>query len=185
MSTLSPFGGYVKVTVGDIPVKKLKKAFMGQNIRLTNADLTGDRVMIVHPLNAKLIKAAQTKNKGVTTGFTKGEIDNDLDFHEKAGGSLSGGSLWSWLKKAGKAVYNFAKENWSDIKPIVSKGVDALTQAAANAAGPYAPGVILAREGLRKVSGVGLKGSDEMKEKMARLRALRKSKKEGGSFRIN
>jgi hypothetical protein len=189
MSTLNPFGGYVKINVGEIPVSKLRKAFNGQRIKLTNADLSGDRIMIVHPLNKKLIEDAKKKNKGLMTTFTQGEIDNDLDFHERAGGSLHGGSLWSWLKKAGKSVYNFAKDNWSDIKPIVSKGVDALTQSAAEAAGPYAPGVILAREGLRKVSGVGLKpskGSDEMKERMKALRALRKSggSMSAGSFRM-
>lgn len=53
---MNSFGGYDKVSVGTIPAAKLRKALDGSTVRLTNAELTGDRVMIVSKLNAKAIK---------------------------------------------------------------------------------------------------------------------------------
>lgn len=183
---MNSLGGYTTVKVGEIPEAKLRKALAGNAIRLTNAELTGDRVMVVHKLNAKAIRGAQKKGKGLDTTFSSGEADADLAYHNHVGAGMSGGSLWSWLGKAGKKVYGFVKDNWSDIKPLVSKAVDAATQAAATAAGPYAPAVLLARQGLKSVSGVGLvKGSPEMKAKMAALRAKRGGSFSAGSFKIN
>lgn len=176
---MNSFGGYDKVSVGTIPAAKLRKALDGSTVRLTNAELTGDRVMIVSKLNAKAIKKAQLKGKGLTTSFTSGEAMHDLDFHDRAGGSLSGGSLWSWIRD--KAV-PWVRKNWDVIKPIVSRVADVAIPAAATALGQPAA-AIGARAALKGLTGVGLKkGSPEMVAKMAALRARRKT---GGSFRIN
>ena len=169
-----PFVGYTTVKVGTIPQSKLKRALAGNAVRLTNAELRGDRVMVVNRLNAKAIKKAQASGKGLQTHFTHDEAREDLEYHQHHGAGLEGGSLWSWLKNAGKAVYKFTKDNWSTIKPVVSAALDAGASAV--------PEAIPMRALVKTVSGVGLKkGSPEMKAKMA---ALRSKRKVGGSFRM-
>lgn len=174
---MNSFGGYTTIKVGNIPESKLRKALDGNAVRLTPSELSGDRVMVVSKLNAKAIKAAQLKGKGLITHFTTGEMANDLEYHDKMGGSLAGGSLWGWIKN--KAL-PWVKKNWNVIQPVVSKIADVAIPAAATYLGqPTAAAPI--REGLKSLTGVGLKkGSPEMKAKMAALRAKRK----GGSFRM-
>ena len=184
---MNSFGGYTTIKVGVIPEKKLRKALAGNAVRLTNAELTGDRVMVVHKLNAKAIKAAQLKGKGLTTHFSEGEAAHDLDYHDRAGGNLNGGSLWSWLKGAAKSVYKWGKENWGTIKPVLSAVADTAVPAIATYFGSPQSGP-LARGALKELTGVGLKkGSPEMKAKMAALRAKRKTSGgslSAGSFRM-
>jgi len=181
------YSGYEKVSVGDIPQKKLEKAFKTGKLSLSADDLKGGRIMLLHPVNARKLKIAKSKNKGVTgMEITGGEIMADLKYHDMAGGSMNGGSLWSWLKKAGTSIYNFAKDNWDVIKPVLSKVADVAIPALATAVGAPTAG-IAGREALRGLTGVG------MKEKMARVRAAKKNKRInvmtasslGGSFKIN
>ncbi len=181
VNSINPFKGFVTVKVGTIPESKLKKALEGNAVRLTNANLSGDRVMIVHPSNAEKIRKAQRSGKGLTTRFTSGEAMADLDYHDKHGAGLSGGSLWSWLRNK---AYPWLKSNWNILKPVVSAVADVAIPAAATALGNPTAG-IAARQGLKQLTGVGMKkGSPEMKEKMAKLRA-RKKNKTGGSFLMN
>ena len=128
----STFGGYSTVKVGFIPPAKLRKALDGNTVRLSARELAGDRVMIVSNNNAKAIKAAQTKGKGLSTNFTTGEAAKDLEYHDSRGGALNGGSLWSWLKN--KAL-PWVKKNWDVIKPVVSRVADAAIPAIATAFG--------------------------------------------------
>lgn len=173
---------YSIIKVGHISPAKLRRAAKGATIRLTNAELSGDRVMIVHPLNFKAISSAKRKGKGSSAQFTAGEINADLQYHSKAGGSLQGSSVWSFLKNAARDVYGFGKDNWQIIKPIASAIADKAVPAGMSFLGqPAMSG--LARASLKKMTGIGLKkGSPEMASKMAALRAKRKS---GGSFMIN
>jgi hypothetical protein len=90
---MNQFGGYVAVKVNEISLAKLKKALEGSTVRLTPKELSGDRVMIVHPLNAKKINAAKKSKKGTTTNFTKGEIEADMEYHDQVGAGMHGGSL--------------------------------------------------------------------------------------------
>jgi hypothetical protein len=185
---MDPFGGYVTVKVGAIAPAKLRKALEGSMVRLSNTDLSGDRVMVVSRVNGKAIKAAQAKGKGLSTSFTSGEMTRDLKYHDKMGGSLAGGSLWSWIKD--KAI-PWVRKNWNIIQPVISHVADAAVPAAASALGaPQAADA--ARATLKSLTGVGVakqsvrgnfaRGSPEAKEYMASLRAKRKV---GGSFRIN
>ena len=181
------YNGYEKVSVGNIPQKKLEKAILTGKLSLSADDLKGNRVMLLHPANAAKIKNAKSKSKGVQgMQISGGEIKNDLDWHNKAGGSMNGGSVWSFLKNAGKKVFNFVKDNWADIKPIVSKVADAAIPALATYVGQPSLGVA-GREALRSLTGVGMK-SDSMSEKMAKVRAAKKNKVNvltAGSFKIN
>ncbi|DBA02849.1 TPA: hypothetical protein N0F65_006639 [Lagenidium giganteum] len=165
--------GYHIVKVGAIPQSKLKKALNGGAITLSANDLSGDQQLVVHPENAKKIIASQKKGTGARIAFMPGEIRHDLDYHStKAGGSIkSGGSVWSWIKDK---AYPWLKENiWPVVKPIVSQ-----------------PGIVNAvRKELGNQIGVGIKsggrlvkGSQAAKDRMAALRAKRKS---GGSFKLN
>ncbi len=172
----SQLGGYGEVKVGVIPPAKLKKALQGKAVRLSKSELSGDRVMIVHKLNEKAIKKAQKKGSGLTTNFSHGEAMADLDHYKKMGGALSGGSLWSWLKNAASSVGNWLKDSG-----VGSALADASIPFASSVLGPA--GAAAARQVLRSTTGVGMgKGSQAMKDKMAALRAKRKT---GGSFRIN
>ena len=184
---MNSFGGYVTVKVGNIPPAKLRKALDGSAVRLSKTELSGDRVIVVNKLNAKAIKSAQTKGKGLTTHFTSGEAARDLEYHDNAGGAISGGSLWSWVRD--KAI-PWVKKNWDVIKPIVSRIADVAIPAVATAFGSPELAVPI-RGAVKSVSGVGLKpkkGSPEMAAKMAALRAKRKTNGgsfSAGSFRIN
>jgi len=180
---MNTFGGYETVKVGIIPASKLRKALEGNAVRLSNAELSGDRVMVVSKLNAKAIKNAKQKNKGLTTHFTAGEAAHDLDYHDSMGGSLNGGSLWSWIRD--KAV-PWVKKNWDVLRPVVSRVADVAIPAAATFLGQPSA-AIPARAALTQLTGVGAKakkGSPEMAAKMAALRAKRKSGLSAGSFRM-
>lgn len=89
--------------------------------------------------------------------------------------------MWSWLKGAAKSVYNFAKDNWNVIKPVVSKIADAAVPALATAVGQPELAVA-ARGGLKALTGVGVKGSPAMEEKMAKLHSMRTCNMKTGSF---
>ena len=174
------YQGYEKVTIGDIPQKKLEKAIKTGKLTLSASDLKGDRVMLVHPANAKLIKAAKAKSRGITgMGLTAPEILSDMEWHNSMGGSMNGGSVWSWLKSAAKSAGKFFKNNWDTIKPIATQVVDGLMPSAASSAGPYAPGVILGRQALKSLTGVGIK--EQRLLNLAKARAAKASKKSGGS----
>ncbi len=180
VNSINPFKGYVQVKVGTIPESKLRKALEGNAVRLTNANLSGDRVMVVHRSNAEKIRKAQRSGKGLTTSFTSGEALADLDYHDNAGAGMSGGSLWSWLRKK---AWPWLKQNWSVIKPAVSAIADVAIPAAATALGAPQAG-FATRGALKTLTGVGVgrpaKGSQEAKDRMAAIRAKRKTK--GGSF---
>ena len=65
--------------------------------------------------------------------------------------------------------------------------VDGLGPLASASAGPYAPGVILGRQALKSLTGVGIK--EQRLLNLAKARAAKASKKSGGStggsFMIN
>ena len=185
------FKGYEKVSVGDIPQKKLEKAIKTGKLTLSASDLKGNRVMLLHPTNAKLVKAAKSKNKGITgMGVSGPEIMTDMEWHDSMGGSMNGGSLWSWLKGAAKSVGKFFKDNWDVIKPVASRIADTAVPAIATYLGQPALGVA-ARTGLKELTGVGVK--DKRLAALAKARAAKASKKkgrvvdvmQGGSFLIN
>jgi hypothetical protein len=175
MST--PLFGMVKVHVGEIPKAKLSKLFNGNTVRLTNADLSGDRVMLLHPHTAKMIEASKRSGKGVNISVTPPEAFADLAYHHNVGEGMHGGSLWSWLKEK---AWPWIKQNW---KPLIKPALSAIADRVAPLAGPEG---VAARAALKTVTGVGVgksrvaKGSDAAKERMAKLRAMRKGKRGTG-----
>ncbi len=180
---MQDYTGYIKISHGEIPIKKLQAAIKKGKLSLTANELKGNKyTTLFHPMNAKLITGAKAKGKGCVIHMAGGEIAADVEYHSMDGSGLSGGSLWSWIKN--KAV-PWVKKNWSVIKPIVSKIADIAIPAAATALGATSAGPMV-RDLVEKTTGVGvsggsfkakgLKGTQEMKDKMAKIRAMRKPK---------
>lgn len=169
----TPLFGMVKVHVGEIPESKLRKAFNGNAVRLTNADLNGDRVMLLHPHTAKLIEGAKKGNKGVNIHILPVEAFSDIAYHQHVGQGMHGGSLWSWLKNK---AWPWIKTNW---KPVIKPILSTIADRVAPALGPEG---VAGREVLRTVTGVGMKkvrlvkGSQEARDHMRRLRERRGKK---------
>ena len=124
--------GYKIVKVGSISKKKLSRALKGGTISLSKEDLTGSHEMLVHPENYKKIEAAKSKNKGVRLDITRGEIEHDLKHH-------AGGSLWDFLKE----------KVWPVVKTVLGGVGDAIAYSN--------PELAPLREGIRGLTGVGLK----------------------------
>lgn len=168
---------YKKVSGLSISEAQARNAAKGKAINLSKGQLSGGSVSLwMHPENARKIELARRQGRGTRINIAQGEIDHDLN---------QGGSFWSLLKKAGKTVGKFVKENWDQIRPLASQIVDAAVPAMAAYAGQpqlAAP----ARGALKTLTGVGVsgkryaKGTPEAKAHMAALRARR-----GGTFRLS
>lgn len=167
--------GYKLVKVGSIPLSKLKRAAKTKKLSLTAAELKGDKTLLVHPSNAKRVKAAQAKGAGVQgLELTEPEIMADIKYHSNMGAGMHGGSLWDFIKKGAQYVKD------SGIATILADSAQQLAQPFLGETGSK-----IARDVVRSVTGVGLSASD-LKERMKKVRAARKGKKPlGGSFLIN
>jgi len=165
---------YKQITT-DITQAQLSKAASGKPITLTATQLRGSGArFFVHPENYKKVQAAKKRGCGTRIIICDGAIHHDLKH-------MQGGSVWSWLKGAAKSVYNFAKDNYDVIKPVLSRAADAAVPAFATMVGqPELAGI--ARSGLKSLTGVGIprKGSQQAKDHMAKVRAMRR----GGSFML-
>ena len=171
---------YQKVSVCDsIPAHKLKRCVTGGSLSLSRHELHGTGAHIyVHREVAEKIKKALKANKGVRLYHNHNEIYHGLQ---------QGGSIFT---KIGDFFKNKAipwiKQNWNIIKPVVSSLADSAVPALATAFGAPEVGP-LARQGLRTLTGVGVKGrklvkgSPEAKARMAKIRGMKKA---GGSFRL-
>ena len=181
------YSGFIIVKVSpSIDEKKFRKALKTGKISFTSADLNGDKPFLVHPENGKKIMKAKTMKKGVNLNISGGEIMGDLDYYDNSGGStIYGGSFWSWIKKAGKDVFKFGKNNWGLLKPVLSKLADSAVPAAALALGQ--PGLAdAARTGLKQISGIGIKMTRA--QALERVRLAKKNKVNimtGSSFLVN
>lgn len=121
------------------------KAVKGQPIRLRHNQLnTGNIVILLHPMNYKVLNDAFRKKKGAVITLGPGEIEATKS------SEMDGTGVFDFFKKA----YNWVKGNWSSIKPIVSAIADVAVPAAATALGVPQAGIV-ARSGLKKLTGVG------------------------------
>lgn len=172
--------GYKQITL-TIDKKKAEKLASLKPTMLTAEELRGSSDHIfVHSANYEKIMKAKKANRGVKITMASGEILFDMDERQ-------GASVWSWLKNK---AWPWLKRNYDVIKPVLSRVADAAIPAAATYLGQPQLGVA-GREALRQLSGVGVaskklgKGSPEMKEKMAKLRSMRKGGSlKAGSFRL-
>lgn len=162
---------YKQVSV-DISPEQMRKAVRMQPIQLTKAQVQGNgSKMYVHPENYKKIMNAKMKGTGCRIMISPDAMKYDLD-------ELQGGSIWKWLKDK---AFPWLKKN------VLPQLADVAVPAATNFLGlPQYSGN--AREAVRQIGGFGVKpakGSPEMKAKMAKLRAMKQAKIQGGSFKLN
>lgn len=180
------YKGYEVVKIGKISDAKKKKVIKGAAISFSSGELAGnDHSVLMHPMNAKMIKKAQSMGKGVSgVKFSRPEVLTDIEYHEKGGEGLSGGSIWDSIKNGLSKAWNYVKD--SGIGSILA---DSATAALTPALGPLAP---VGRQLVRNIAGVGLK--EKRLENLARARKAKAEKKinksrvvdvSGGSFMIN
>lgn len=173
---------YSRVNIGALTQKQLKAAAAGKPISLTAAQVAGSGTTFhTHPENAKKIANARKKHTGTRIQIMPGAIDHDMNV-------MQGGSIWSWLSKAGTDVYKFGKKTWNDhkdvIKPVLSRiadvGVPMLATSMLGDPTAAAP----MRGLLKSMTGIGVKGrlvkgSAEAKAHMAAIRQRKKAKGSG------
>lgn len=144
---------------------QLKKIHAGKPIRLTANQIgTGDIVML-HPLQFNLVQKAKRANRGINILLSVGEV---YDSHLKGSGFFS-----NLLSKATK-VANFIKSNWNVIKPVVSLAAD-------TAAPMLGPEAVVARQAIKKVTGVGL----QLEQPKQRCKPGKRKQLQGSSFLLN
>jgi hypothetical protein len=151
----------------DLTPAQARASANGKAIKVKSSQIdSGDKIVFLHPVNYKLLMKAKKGGKGATLMLSAGEITATQQ------SDMEGTGLWSGLKTA----YNWVKGNWGAIKPVLSSVGDAVAT--------IAPQTAPVRGAIKALTGVGVKpakGSPEMKEKMAMLRAKRKGKKTEGA----
>lgn len=91
-----------------------KKVLDGEPVRLSHAQLNTGKSHYFHPETYKKLVKAYEHGKGVTIHMSHGAV---LRTHQSGlSGSGFWDNLWSGIKSAGKAGWNFLKQNW---KPIL------------------------------------------------------------------
>lgn len=179
--SLNPFVSYRTINVGEIPESKLRKALDGLTVRLSNKDLSGDRVIVLHKANIEKIKKAKRYNKGVSIDISPFEAAADIAMHEIGGTGLHGGSLFKFLKKKiYPMVKKFLVNNWESIKPLASVAADAAAPMISKYTGVPDSGEML-REGIRRTVGFGVDEEEEKEEKPVKPKTKRKSRFVKGS----
>ena len=165
--------------------KKLNALMKGKPIQLKYSDLTSTQPntrveSIEHKTMAK-IKRAINENRGVRIQLTPQEI-------ESVRTSLKGGkvSVGKVFKDIGKKIVSTAKKVGSELKPLARPAIKGLVDVGVAGLSSLAGSPELAPlfssvantgvdSALDKANiGIGVKGSKEMRDKMARLRSMRK-----------
>lgn len=183
------YQGYKFITHGDLPLNKLKKVMKGGKLTFTKEELQGNaRKTLFHPLVAKMLQMAKSKNKGANSiPVALGEIMADMQYHNNMGGSMYGGSIW-------KTVWNGLKSLWNPvIKPALSTLADMAVTPIQGALSktplaPLAAAVPALRSGLREISGIGMTTQQKRLKALEKARNAKKNKiniMTGSSFRIN
>ena len=178
---MTKYRNYEVCRVGNIPKSKLKKAMAGGTVSLTPTELSGTCSLVLHPTNAKKVKAAQASKKGTRIQITPGEIEHDQMYSRE----MQGGSLWDDIVSGVK----------TGVKWLGTQALDGIAQGTKGLLGDSTLGnkaVDFVRSGVKDLTGMGVSGgkvaagSTAAKEKMAKLRAIRAAKKsQGGSFRLS
>jgi hypothetical protein len=141
--------------------QQAKKATDGKTIRIKADQIdSGDNIVLLHPTNHKILMKAKKSGKGCTIELSAGEIEATKM------SDLSGTGIFDFLKKG----YDWTKNNWGSIKPVLSAVGDAVAT--------IAPQTAPVRSLVKGLTGVGItKGSQEAKDKMSMLRSMKGKKK--------
>lgn len=159
----------------DLTPAQAKASASGKAIKVKASQIdSGSNVLLLHPVNHKMLTKSKASGKGCTLTLSPGEITATQQ------SDMEGTGIFDFLKKG----YNFVKNNWGAIKPIVSAVGDAVAPA-------FGPTGVAVRGLVKEVTGVGIeakpakkklvKGSEEAKAHMSAIRAKRKGKKQNGA----
>jgi hypothetical protein len=173
---------YKQIHVGDLTEASLRKAAKSGTLSIPATKMNGGRLMLVHPLNYEKYQKAKKSGRGTRLSIAPGEVNADLMYHANTGAGMHGGSLWSWIKD--KAFPWVKNTLFPALKPVLGPLVDQGAQMLGSYTGQ--PAIVGAVRGLVKSElGVGLKGSQSAKDKMARVRAgKRGGAMKAGSFKL-
>jgi hypothetical protein len=167
---------YKQVNLNITPAQ-MRKAAAGKQITLAANQLSGGSMTTyLHPANVEKLMKAKKAGRGARIYIAPGAINHDLD-------QMHGASIWSWLKE--KAFPWVKKTLWPALKPVLSPLVDQ----GATMLGSYTgqPALVGAVRGVVKSElGVGFKGSQSAKDRMAKVRSMRKKggSMKAGSFKL-
>lgn len=154
----------------DLTPAQAKASANGKAIKVKSSQIdSGSNVIMLHPVNHKMLTKSKTSGKGCTLRLSPGEI------YATQQSELEGTGIFDFLKKG----YNWVKNNWGSIKPVLSSVGDAVAT--------IAPQTAPVRGAVKALTGIGIegkpakkkliKGSDEAKSRMSAIRAMRKGKK--------
>lgn len=165
---------YKQVSLELTPAQQ-KKVIAGKPVQLSAGAIASNKqTFYVHPENYKKIMKAKKNKTGCRLNICGGAIQYDLE-------KMQGGSIWSWIKDK---AFPWVKKN------VLPQLADAAAPAVATFLGAPATAPFI-RKTVKDLTGVGVtggkvaKGSEEAKAKMAKLRAMKKGKMAGGSFKLN
>jgi hypothetical protein len=150
---------------------QVRKLVAGAMVRLSPAAVEGrEHTLLAHPLNAKMIKRAKSNKRGVSLKLSPGELMATK--HSDLNGTGWLDSVWNGIKSVG---------SWLKDSGVGTALADAGQQALTPLIGET--GANVARKLVKGVAGVGItpikgaKGSQEMRDRMAKLRSMRGKKK--------
>jgi hypothetical protein len=143
------------------PAHKLKKLAKGHSVQFAHHEIEhGPNHIKVHHETHKKLQAARRNKKGARVALTEHEI-------------MHSGSLWDAIKSGAK---------W-----LGSQALNGIEAGASAAVPELAPVFSSIRGGVKNLTGLGVKqstkGSTAMKERMAKVRAAKKTHK-AGSFAL-
>jgi len=163
----------------DITPAQMRKAAAGKQITLAGGQLCGGSMKTyLHPANVDKIMKAKKAGRGARIFIAPGAINHDLE-------AMKAGSIWAWVKE--KAFPWVKQHLLPALKPVLSPLVDQGAQMLGSMTGQPALVNILRGE-VRNLTGVGVakgKGSQAMKDRMSKIRAMKKPKGSHGSFKLS
>lgn len=149
---------------------QIRKLVAGAMVRLSPDSLSGSgHVVMAHPMNAKLLRRAKERRTGMKLALSPGELMATKHSNLSGTGWLD--SVWNGIKSVG----SWLKDSGVGTA-LADAGQQALTPLIGNT------GANVARKIVKGVAGVGVepvkyaKGSQEMRERMAKLRSMRGKK---------
>jgi hypothetical protein len=107
---------------------------------------SGEQIVLLHPMTYKALLLAFKKKKGMTFILAPGEIKATVD------SDLTGTGIFDFLKKG----FNWVKNHWGDIKPVLSTVLDVGSPALASMYPQGAQAIIAGRKLIKQTTGVGV-----------------------------
>ena len=127
--------------------QQILNAVREKPVRVKHVNMnTGAHTIMLHPLNHKALVKAFNAGKGDTFILSPGEI------HATKQSDMEGTGVFDFFKKG----YNWIKNHWGTIKPILSKTLDVAVPIVSKFAPEAAPAIVGGRQLLKETTGVGI-----------------------------